>query len=423
MTKNPFTVGKPVPPEGFVGRTAEIQAAFDQIYNRSHLAIWGGSGMGKSSFLSQLASAQVWEQYGYDPSEAAIVLLSCEYIHPFTASGFWEEVLRLIKDNLDGESGLQTEIESLLNNGQSTKESLRQVLRGLGKKQKSLVLLVDDFDAALRENDQYTQADMLAFVSDCRNLAYHTQESRYLSMIVASLKRLSELGPKLTSGASPWYNHYLFVSLKPFSEAEVDRLLLGIPMTFQLREAIQEITGRHPHLLQIAGSLLYRELRTGKVPDAQAFTRDFESTTRQFFQLIWERSSEFEQMLMMLMALLNLKGRLQQARFDLSGIELIFTQRERELTNLEEQGVVVRSLQAGKPVYFFTSSIMERWVIQEIWNTDDPSLRERQKVFGNLLSSEQVKKLTAFTSWVSQHKNEILRTIEWFGRVSTIFPM
>jgi hypothetical protein len=39
---NPFSVGNSVPPDRFVGRKSELDAAFDQIHNRSHLAIWGG---------------------------------------------------------------------------------------------------------------------------------------------------------------------------------------------------------------------------------------------------------------------------------------------------------------------------------------------------------------------------------------------
>ncbi|HAX76552.1 MAG TPA: ATP-binding protein, partial [Cyanobacteria bacterium UBA11372] len=106
---NPFSVGKPVPPERFVGRSYEIAAAFDQIYNRAHLALWGGPGMGKTSFLQLLASPQLWKNNGLDPSQAAIALLNCENITPFTPSGFWREVLSLIKDNLVSEPELQSE--------------------------------------------------------------------------------------------------------------------------------------------------------------------------------------------------------------------------------------------------------------------------------------------------------------------------
>ncbi|MFM6498049.1 MAG: ATP-binding protein, partial [Dolichospermum sp.] len=72
---NPFFPGKPVPPEHFVGRTSEIDFTFDQIVNRNHCAIWGGPGMGKTSFLRKIASEQALTEHGIDPSQAVVVLL------------------------------------------------------------------------------------------------------------------------------------------------------------------------------------------------------------------------------------------------------------------------------------------------------------------------------------------------------------
>ena len=75
--RNPFKVGQPVPPESFVGRQSLIDIAFDQINNRSNLAIWGGPGMGKTSFLNLLKSEEVWQSQEIDPSQAIIVYLNC----------------------------------------------------------------------------------------------------------------------------------------------------------------------------------------------------------------------------------------------------------------------------------------------------------------------------------------------------------
>ena len=427
MSLNPFVVGQPVSPQRFVGRLSEIEAAFDQIFNRSHLAIWGGPGMGKSSFLEKLASPEAWEERGEDPSNVVIVLLTGESISPFTASSFWREVLNIMKDKLESDPTLQSDIQTLLETGQTTKDSLRQVLRKLGKTGKFLVLLVDDYDAALRENEQYTTVDMQTFLSECRNLTYHAQERKYLSMIVTSLKRLNELGPPLNPASSPWYNHYLFQSLKPLTQTEVERLLGIISITPALQEAIREIAGGHPALLQIAGSLLYRDLRMAQwlEPDVQAFTKKFESDTRQILQDIWARCSDVEQTLLMLMALSSLKGRLPQGRFNLSGIDLIFSQKERDLINLEEQGVITRSAeQVGKkiPIPSFASSIIKQWVIQELGNTNDELLQKRQKVFLNLMSHEQAKKVTEAIRWLWEHKDVIPSTIEWFGNVSAALP-
>ncbi|WP_017318193.1 AAA family ATPase [Mastigocladopsis repens] len=427
MQQNPFIVGQTVSPESFVGRKSEIDAAFDQIFNRSHLAIWGGPGMGKSSFLEKLASPQVWEERGENLSKIVIVLFSCQSINPFTASGFWKEVLIGMKGQLDTEPALQTDIETLLEQGLTTKDCLRQTLKKLGKKGKFLVLLVDDYDAALYENEQYTQADMVTFLSECRNLAYHCQERKYLSMIVTSLMRLNELGPPLSPASSPWYNHYLFQSLKLFSEKEVDQLLGIVPETPQsqpLRDIIREIAGGHPALLQNAGSLLYRELPTaqGTALDAQAFAGKFESDTRQIFQNIWKRCSEQEQSLLMLIALYPLKGRLHKNSYDLSGIDIIFSQKERELTNLEEQGVITRTEQGNKKIPSFTSSLMEEWVIQELGNTNNESLEKRRKVFLKLMSHEQAENVTQAIRWLWNHTQEISSALELFGKLSAAFP-
>lgn len=427
MVQNPFTYGQPVSPDRFVGRRSEIQAAFDQIYSRSNLALWGGPAMGKTSFLEFLASPQVWQHYGQDPSQAVMVLLSCESIQPFTASGFWQEVFNLLKEELDSEPEIQEKIETLLNQGQATTRGMRQVLRKLGQRHKFLLLLVDDYDCALRENQPYySHAEMETFLTECRSIAYHCRERQYLSMIVASLRPLNELGPALNPNSSPWYNHYLFQSLKPLSDPEIDHLMAGMPITPTLRGLIREIAGGHPALLQIAGSLLYRELKTGKVPNAHAFARDFEGITRPIFETIWKRCSQVEQALLMLMALFKLDGRLHRNKhFDLKGIEVIFSQHQRELTNLVERGVITKQNQPGMMIshqdLLFTSSIMERWVIQELWQTNHQLLKYRQKVFLNLLSHSQADQVTEAIKWISQHQDKVKTALEWVSKVLAAF--
>ncbi|WP_158516698.1 hypothetical protein [Scytonema hofmannii] len=104
--------------------------------------------------MAKIASPQVWKENEQDISQAVIVLFSCLSIDPFTASGFWREVLSNTRDSLESEPQLQAEIENQLETELTTKDNLRQILRLLGKKDKYLVLLVDDYDAALRENPE-----------------------------------------------------------------------------------------------------------------------------------------------------------------------------------------------------------------------------------------------------------------------------
>jgi AAA domain len=388
MSANPFFVGGPVPPNYFFGRSSEVTTAFDLISKRAHLAFFGSPGMGKSSLLRFLASPEVWQERGKDASKAFIVSVNCKGISPFTPSGFWREILSRLQDEAESDGVLQADID----------------------------LLLDDYDAALHPNDHYTEAEMLTFLSEFRDLAVHSNEGRYLSTIVTTFRRLNELGPKITPGGSPWYNHYLFRLLRSLPANEVNTQL-AIPIVGILRAGVLEIIDGHPALLQNAGYLLYDTLQAGQAPDIQTFTRDFETATEQYFRDTWVFSTEEEQILLMLIALCHLQGRLNKnTRYTLGDIDLVFSQRSRELIDLEERGVIQRTLDEGKTVYTFTSSMMEWWVIQEIQNSNETQVEKREKVFLNLMSREQAGTVQKAIRWVWQHRDVVQSSLLWIVR-------
>ncbi|MCL2931590.1 MAG: ATP-binding protein, partial [Trichodesmium sp. MAG_R03] len=258
--RNPFTVGQPVAPENFVGRKSLIAIAFDQIYHRSNLAIWGGPGMGKTSFLQLLTSEQVWLSKNLNPSTAVIVYLNCLEIKPFIPAIFWRRIINLIREKTKDNSILQPIIRDLLKKPKITKDYLRFVLKKLGEQNKFLVLLLDDYDGTFNCHSQYTETEVEIFLSECRNLAYHCSERKYLSIIVTSLRRLNKTGPGLTPDRSPWHNHYVFQPLKPLNQKEVEILLSKMEMPPALCDGIQEIAGGNPLLLQNAGFLYYDKM-------------------------------------------------------------------------------------------------------------------------------------------------------------------
>ncbi|BAY31361.1 hypothetical protein NIES2107_32200 [Nostoc carneum NIES-2107] len=415
MSQNPFFVGGPVPPEYFFGRSAEVRTAFDQISRRAHLAIYGSPGMGKSSLLRYIASPKIWEARGRDISKALIVSINCTGISPFTASGFWREILSLLQDATEDDQSLQADIKQLLQEEKVEKGDLRRMLRKIGQRDKFLLLLLDDYDAALQPNEQYTETQMLTFLSEFRDLAVHSNEGKYLSTIVTTFRRLNELGPTIKPGGSPWYNHYLFRLLRPLPATEVNNQL-AIPIPGSLRAGVLEIIDGHPALLQNAGYLLYDTLLAGNTPDIQSFAQDFESATEQYFRDTWRFSTEEEQILLMLIALVRLQGRLNRnTRYGLGDVDLVFSQRSRELVDLEERGVIQRTLDEGKTIYSFNSSMMEWWVIQEIYNTNEAQLEGREKVFLNLMSREQAGTVKKAIRWVWQHR-DIVQSLVWIVR-------
>jgi len=330
----------------------------------------------------------------------------------------------ILREQLEGEPALQSEVDAFREQNKTTKDNLRRILGKLGREGKFLLLLVDDYNTALiQHGEQYTNIEINTFLSECRSLAYHSNERRYLSMIVASNRPLNELGPALQSGSSPWYNHYLYLPLKPFTDQEI-RSLLEREMTPPLQEGVREIAGNNPALLQIAGSLLHQNKLhpTGENQTIAAFATEFERSTRQHFQTIWQLSDEIEQALLMLIALSNLQGRLHNKFYDLTGIDLILHQKERELTKLEEQGIIMQTLKEGKKAYVFTSSLMERWVIQELGNSDDLALKNREKIFLNLMNQQQLGRVKTAIHWLWTNKNEVPSVLELIGKIVKALP-
>ena len=155
---------------------------------------------------------------------------------------------------------------------------------------------------------------------------------------------------------------------------------------------------------------------------AEAFAREFANATEQFFRYTWDFSTEVEQMLLMLIALSNLEGRLNRRRqYKLDDLGLIFSQKELELRDLEERGILERTKEQGKDLYSFASSIMEWWVIKELENSaDEAALAQREKIFLGL-SRRQTEQIRNAVQQIWRNKDVIKDIIGWAGKLAGAF--
>ena len=423
MSTNPFYVGGFVPPEYFVGRKSEIQLAFDLIAKRSHGSFYGGSGIGKSSLLNILTYPEIWQEQRQDYDQCYIIYLNCTEINPFTPVYFWREILNLLKEEIEEENDLQIAIDRILEQEIIDKGCLRQILQRIGKQNKYLLLLIDDYDIVFSSHENYTEVTMLTFLSEFRNLAVDRRVGRYLCTIVTSFRRLNELGPQLPHTRSPWYNHYLFHPIKPYSIAEVRRVFFNstsrccIRIPQSLQDGIIDIAHGHPALLQIAGHLLHGKLQEGTIPDLEAFAKDFQSRTEHIFDNIWKFSTEYEQILMLLIALSCLEGKLADRKYTLSGIRHIFSDKRGEIFDLEERGIIKKIEVDNKSVYVFTSSMMEWWVLKELGNISgrklDEELEKREKIFFQTMSREQANKIRGVIKLAQDNQKTLQTAFTW----------
>lgn len=426
---NPFYVGGAVPYEYFVGRADDLWGGFDQIRKRSHLATYGGPGVGKSSFLGHLADPRIWPQFGGDPSHTLIVQLNCmnDLGGPFTPAAFWRESLRGIKDELGKDDPLRSAVETTLQQPTVERRELGDTLGTLGDRGQSVLLLLDDYDAALHQHEAYSESEMLTHLMDFRGLCL-SKQGQGLSVVVASFRRLNELGPSLSSGGSPWYNQYLFLPLKPFGDEDVHALLgrlpIPAPLKDEMTDGILEMAGCHPALLQNACLLLYPLIQgqqQGPV-DLDKFADDLLLRTQHLFQNEWRSSAPIEQMLLMLIALARFDGRINGGgAYKLTDVAKTFSQKEMELLDLERRGVIKPTGLSGEDAYVIASSIMEWWIIREIRNAaDDAEIKKREEVFRSF-SRGQAEQAGSLMMKIWEHKEVAVSASGWIGKIAGAF--
>ena len=392
--ENPFTVGRPVPPERFIGRTQLIEEAFDQIYNRGNLALWGSAGIGKTSFLKYLTEHSVWERQGLDPTEAVIVFVDCSTILPFSSSNFWKEILKEIQSKT---LTLKEKIDTLLSQKQFTSDAITQVIDCLSKQDKYLVLLVDEYNVACQSiHGDYNQEQINHFLYDCRTLALR-HNGKSFSMIVVTSERLSDLGPSLSHGQSPWYNHYLFRQIKLLSGDEIDQLLIGLPRNPEFRERIHQLADGNPVLLQNAGFLLYRLVRSDYIPSPEDLADQLREATHPFIQRIWQQTTPEEKTLLMLVAIDRLKGRAKHQKFSIQGLEALFSQQEQKLSHLVSEGILN---QIPPQQYVFNSEMMEWWVQIEVKNTTDDEIEGRRRKLLGMITNHQIDQIKQISQFM-----------------------
>ncbi|MDJ0518769.1 MAG: ATP-binding protein [Trichodesmium sp. MO_231.B1] len=370
MPPTKFFPYQPVPPEKFVGRTSELYTIFDQINNRGHVAIDGGSGMGKSSLLNYIKSPIFWEEKGLKFSEALIVYHNCG--GSFTPNSFWQEVLKELRNEAEDDGDLQSKIDDVLKEEIIEIRDIRQILRHIGKKDKFLLLLLDDYHGILGTQEDYINnleksRETQTFLSGLRNLAVHSTEGQYFSTVVAAFRRLDRLGPELPRGGSPWYNHYLYVDLKPFNQQDIEKYFFTPNKNFFIsildniqKEKVLGITGGYPILLQHAGNILSQSERD---IDINTFKEKFKNQTEQIFKDIWKNLTADEQNLLLLIVIDNLNGEVSGKRYSLDDIDKVFERNRYTLTTLQQKGVIYQNSEDDK--YNFSSSLMQDLLVQE----------------------------------------------------------
>lgn len=413
MSRNQFYPDKSVPPDKFVCRTSELFTIFDKINSRDHVAIYGSSGMGKTSLLRYIEDPKFWEERGLDFSEALIVYHNCKDLQ---IHSFWQKVLTELRNEAKDDAYLRSKIDDVLNLETIEITDIREVIREIGKRHKFLLLLLDNYHLIFgtqEEHDNKKSREMLNFLSELRNLAVHSTEGQYFSTIVTTFQRLHELGPEITRGGSPWYNHYAYLPLKPFSQDDIENhffnpdshFFISIPEDIQ-KEKVLEMTGGYPGLLQCTGYIFSK----CDPVDVNTLNKKLKNYADKIFPDIWKSFEKNEQKILGLIFIDNSKGKSKGNSYSIAGIEKEFIRNIRILTSLQEKGFINQVKQPNK--YNFTSSLMTDFISDQLEDQNVSNAKDRKIVINLFMIKitlgqwnqfkEKIKPLTNLISAVTR---------------------
>ena len=417
---NPFLRNITPPEQAIIDRKRVSKFFSSLIAEGGALEIYGERGIGKSLMLKYISSPSVHLTLNNFQNHIFVFVNCSDSVHPKTASQFWFQCTKTLDRKLE-DSPIKEKCKALLQRieegaelGANDFHDVLDVAAGVNKR---IVLVLDDFDALIRTDTEYLDSTR-TFLQGLRSLT--TRDFNKANLVVATRYSLQKLcKPLAVQNISPFENGFTSCRLQLFREDDILKLLHRIEQTDQPSFTSSEsryiayLSGYHPQLAEMVASEIFDHRIDVGAPltDLTPVGEKFQSVASPVFERFWEGSSPDEQMLLMLIALQKLKGKVTNSKYDLSDITSIFSQKERELIELNARGLLNRT-QTNPSNWEIFSPIFEWWILKEIESSTPEQLDERRRVWGSLLTQKQADKIGQTLEFLNNHKDSILA----FGR-------
>lgn len=418
---NPFIQSGALPIDRAIVDNVRTSRIFSPLITEGgSLGVYGERGMGKSSFLNYIAHPPA-DWYKDHFQNYIFVLFNCaDIVNPLTTNNFWLQSVNHLNHNI-GAGPVKEKCQVLLKRNEEGKDlgsnNFHEILDVAAGARMRIVLLLDDFDILILTDKDHLETTR-NFLQGLRSLT--TRDTNKANLVVATRCSLEELCKPVTAlGISPFSNGFTLYRLQMFRESEMTRLLQWVEKAGQPAFSYKEsqyicyLSGHHPQLAQLAASIVFdKRLEAGSpLDDLTIVGESFKSEARHIFESLWMATSDIEQTLLMLIALQKLEGKIPKCQYDLTDLPIILSQRERELIELTNRGLLIRT-QANPPLWDIFSPVFGWWVLKEIESSGPEHLSERLKVWGNLLTKKQVNKLEQLVNVARENIN----IIETFGK-------
>lgn len=393
----PFVYNRPVPPLNFVGRKAAIDQILGRLATPARIssAICGNPRIGKTSLLHYLwHMPQLRESRGLAPTWCHFIYIYCDNIVSFSIDAFWRYVLSEVEPYLRDNETLSRYMQKMLSQDSINIYNINSLFDQIARAGRLVVLMLDGFEGTLETLDR-TSPELLYHLRALLN-----RPERGLALLLVTHAPLKVLCASFRFTGSVFDNCFYSITLQPFSEAEVDELLLQYRANFSKSEQafLNRIAGTHPYLVQLAGTLMVHDQKREALNSLSLsqIEVEFERETADYFSEILNYSSDSEKMLLTWLALSQLSQQPLAKQIELGSLPEAFGHYEQDLIQLIIRGLV-KQKQSG-PVLF--SPVFGRWVIRKIVISQGQEvLSQWQSRYMNFLSPPQQK---AFKNFVQQ---------------------
>lgn len=387
----PFQIGGPIQnPANFVGRTEILQAVSNAMLNLQNISLHGERRTGKTSLLLYLAHLESATAIGL-PENHIPVYFNFQDFAKASAVNVWRAIAEATAENIKQKHpARQVESEKFLNTINdflTASESPELFGTGFGRAlalldnaKLNIHFLFDEFDQTERNPNLGD-----SFYDTLRSLPTRAEN---ISYVIATRTGLAALQPIYDKVSSPFFNIFTSITLTPFTEDEVYKLIfdyfaqaeLDISLAEKLcdeSDFLYDVTGYHPFFLQMLCYHLGARLDKDDWPRGQAQQKAlqaFEQDSAPHFKFYWEVSSNAE---IGLMKKLAIKQPVDWQQPETMVIE-----------NLKERCLVVQASEAKNNWRIFSASYSQ-WIknktVQAPLPAFDPRILEGLSVPGGVV--------------------------------------
>lgn len=378
--KSPFVYGRPVDGNEFANRTEELGIIYGRLGNRESTAIIGEPHIGKTSLLLRLIDQKTIKKYLNKKANQYIFIYRDLHgiSENYSVQEFWQDALAEIVNRND-EFLAESVGNLILNNYRGS--DLRVFFDSLKKRDIHLVLLLDEFERLVYHTN-FRNAEFWGLLRGLSSV-------HGLVLVIASRQSIDTMqksGRSIIDIGSSFFNTLIPITLRPFSPETVSGLLMrGKNRKFTPKdvEFICRWTGAQPFLVQALAS----NYPDPTVPDRQMIAAEkFYDMVAFHFDDVWSQLDDASRTAVILLSLVELKGRAIGLEFNYSEIEKVDAFGP-ELKRLEKIGLAEKINNIGIMLDWDNFLIWrgERWRIGSIafaWWIRDVVIAESREVLG-----------------------------------------